>query len=87
MDLPSEFTDMSPPYSEVFNITNAVIAASGAVSAYDKAIALQDFLLNGNASTEYLRNYDGSALPFGEDLSYHLIVAAKEGRCTEFSTA
>ena len=87
LDLPVEFTDSSHPYSEVRNITFAVINEAGAVSAYDKAVALQEFLLNGNGTTEYLRNHDGSALPFGEDLTFHLIVAAKEGRCTEFSTA
>jgi len=87
MDLPPEFTDPTHPFSEVLNITNDVIAAAGAVSAYDKVVALQDFLVNGNATFEYLRNHDGSALPMEEDLTFHLIVAAKEGRCTEFSTA
>ena len=87
LDLPSEFTDSSHPYSEVRNITFAVINEAGAVSAYDKAIALQDFFLNGNATTEYLRNYDGSQLPLGEDITAHLVVAAKEGLCTEFSSA
>ena len=60
MDLPSEFTDSTHPFSEVRNITDAVISDAGAVSAYDKAVAIQDFLLNGNSTTEYLRNYDGS---------------------------
>ncbi|MBK39566.1 MAG: hypothetical protein CMB50_05015 [Euryarchaeota archaeon] len=87
MDLPSEFTDPTHPFSEVRNITDAVISDAGAISAYDKAVAIQDFLLNGNSTTEYLRNYDGSGLPIGEDLTFHLVVAAKEGRCTEFSTA
>ena len=87
LDLPSEFTDSSHHYSEIRNITFAVINDAGAVSAYDKAIALQDFLLNGNGTTQFLRNYDGSALPLGEDQTFHLIAAAKEGRCTEFSTA
>ena len=86
LDVPSEFNDPSHPYSEVFNITNAIINDAGAVSAYDKAVAIQEFLLNGNGTTEYLRNYDGSGLPI-EDLTFHLVVAAKEGRCTEFSTA
>ena len=84
LDVPSEFNDPSHPYSEVFNITNAIINDAGAVSAYDKAVAIQEFLLNGNGTTEYLRNYDGSGLPIGEDLTFHLVVAAKEGRCTEF---
>ena len=87
LDVQAEFLDSSHPYSEVRNITFAVINDAGALSAYDKALALQDFLINGNGSTEYLLNHDGSALPLGEDLTYHLIVAAKEGRCTEFSTA
>ena len=86
-DLPAEFFDSSHPYSEVRNITFAVLNDAGATSAYDQAAAIQDFLINGNGTTEYLLNHDGSALPLGEDLSYHLIVAAKEGRCTEFSTA
>ncbi|MEE2758943.1 MAG: transglutaminase domain-containing protein [Candidatus Thermoplasmatota archaeon] len=87
MDLPSEFTDPTHPFSEVLNITDDVIAAAGAVSAYDKAVALQQFLLNGNATIEYLRNYDGSQVAEGEDLTYHLVVGAREGRCTEFATA
>ncbi|MEE3310396.1 MAG: transglutaminase domain-containing protein, partial [Candidatus Thermoplasmatota archaeon] len=87
MEVPPEFYDNAHHYSEVRNITFAVLNDAGAVSAYDKALALQDFLLNGNATTEYLRNHDGSALPFEEDLTFHLIVAAKEGRCTEFATA
>ncbi|MCS5534332.1 MAG: transglutaminase-like domain-containing protein, partial [Candidatus Poseidoniales archaeon] len=87
LDLPAEFTDLSHPYSEVLNITLDVINNAGALSAYDKAIAIQDFLLNGNGSIEYLRNHDGSGLPMQEDLSYWLIVTVKEGRCTEFATA
>jgi len=87
MDLPPIFSDPAHHYSEVLNITNDVINNAGAVSAYDKVVALQDFLLNGNATHEYLRNHDGSSLPMGEDLTYHLIVAAKEGRCTEYATA
>ena len=87
LDLPNEFTDSSHPFSEIRNITFAVINEAGALSAYDKAVALQNFLLDGNATTEFKRNHDGSALPLGEDLTFHLIAATKEGRCSEFSTA
>jgi hypothetical protein len=90
LDVPAEFTDLTHPYSEVLNITLDVLsqaACAPTCSAYDKAIALQDFLVNGNATIEYLRNHDGSSLPMEEDLTNHLIVARKEGSCTEFSTA
>ncbi|MEC7703977.1 MAG: transglutaminase domain-containing protein, partial [Candidatus Thermoplasmatota archaeon] len=89
LELPPEFTDSSHPFSEVRNITFAVMNEAGAVSAYDRALAIQEYLLNGNgsANSTYLRNYDGSGLPMGEDLTYHLVVAAREGRCNEFSTA
>ncbi|MDP6899727.1 MAG: transglutaminase domain-containing protein [Candidatus Thalassarchaeaceae archaeon] len=87
LDVPSTFTDSAHPHSEVRNITFAVINEAGAVSAWDKAVALQEYLRNGNATTDFLLNHDGSALPLEEDLTNHLIVAAKEGRCTEFATA
>jgi hypothetical protein len=90
LDVPAEFLDPNHHYSEVLNITLDVIsqaACAPTCSAYDKAIALQDFLVNGNATIEYLRNHDGSGLPLGEDLTAHLVVATKEGRCTEFATA
>ncbi|MEE3082555.1 MAG: transglutaminase domain-containing protein [Candidatus Thermoplasmatota archaeon] len=92
LEVEPEFLDSTHFFSEVRNITFAVIneaACAPTCSAWDKAVALQDYLRNGNgsASSTYLLNHDGSALPFGEDSTSHLILAAKEGRCSEFNTA
>jgi hypothetical protein len=37
-----------------------VINESGAFSAWDKILAIQDYLINGNATTKFTLNYDGS---------------------------
>jgi len=84
MEYPVEFTDPIHPYSQVGDITNTVI--SGAVSAWDKAVAIQDFLQNGNSTTTFLLNFDGSALPMAEDVTNHVLTAAFEGSCSEFAS-
>lgn len=84
--MPAIFFDTSHPMSQSLNITNAVVTEAGATSAWDQVLAVQDFLQNGNATTTFLRNYDGSALPMGEDMVNHMLTAAFEGTCSEFST-
>ena len=84
--LPSYFTDLSDSRSVVFNITNAVINDASAVNAYDQALALQTFLKDGNASTEFKLNFDGSGLVDGEDLAQFMLEVANEGTCAEFAT-
>jgi len=85
--LDSKFTDSSAPESEVRNITFSVITSSGANDAYSIASALEDFLTNGNSSTTFLRNYDGSGTPSLVDTTLNLLTFAQEGTCREFNTA
>ena len=40
------------------SITQAVLAESGAFSAWEKVEAIQDFLINGNNTTTFIRNND-----------------------------
>ncbi len=84
--LPSTFTDQTHPHSYLLNVTTAVLSEAGATNAYDSALALQTFLTEGNASTEFKRNYNGSGIPSSEDLSVTLVQAAQEGTCSEFTT-
>ena len=84
---PPQMSNLSNPLSSLFNVTNAVITEAGATNAYDSALALQTFLTDGNATTEFKRNYNGSGIPSSEDLSVVLIEAAKQGTCNEFNTA
>ena len=85
--LDSKFKNSAAPESAVFNITNAVITASGANDAYSIAVALEDYLTNGNSTTTFLRNYDGSGTPSIVDTTLNLITFTKEGSCREFNTA
>ena len=84
--LPAEFTNQSFAESMVMNISNGVVTDAGALDAYSKASALADFLVNGNATTEFKRNYNSSNLPGDADLTMHMLNVAKEGTCAEFAT-
>ena len=84
--LPSAFTDSTNALSYLFNVTNAVVSEAGATNAYDSAVAIQEFLVNGNATTEFKRNYNGSGILTTEDLSVGLVQSSLEGTCSEFST-
>ena len=84
--LPSYYSDLNDPRSIVFNITNAVINEATAVNAYDQAFALQTFLQNGNATTEFKLNFDGSGLANDGDLAQFMLEDANEGTCAEFAT-
>ena len=86
LDLPSYFTNMTTPESEVFNITNAVISDASATTPWEKANALSDFLINGNATTEFKINFNGSQVPDGADIAQHMLVITNEGTCSEFTT-
>ena len=85
-ELPAYYTDLTDPRSIVFNITNGVVNDASAVNAYDRALALQTFLRDGNASTEFKLNFDGSGLVDGEDLAQFMLEVANEGTCAEFAT-
>jgi len=80
------FTNPSDPMSIVNNITNAVISQSGATDAYSSALALEDFIINGNATTEFKRNYDTSGTVSPVDVAQNILEATKEGSCREFNT-
>ncbi|MDA8701342.1 transglutaminase domain-containing protein [Euryarchaeota archaeon] len=85
--LPSSFTDPTNVSSYLLNVTTAIVSESGATNAYDSALAIQDFLANGNATTDFKRNYNGSRIPTTEDLSTSLVESVFEGTCSEFNTA
>ena len=86
--------DLPPSYlnreSEVPNaITQAVISESGAFSAWEKVEAIQDFLINGNNTTTFLRNSDPAILTPAEDQSdivRHILNNTFEGTCDQFAT-
>jgi len=85
--LPDSFNDRLDPDSYLLNVTSAVLSQSGATNAYDSAVALQEFLSNGNSTTEFKRNYAGSAIENTLDLSIGLVRDVGEGTCSEFNTA
>ena len=82
-----QFTDSSSAFSYVNNVTAAVIAEAGATDAYNTALALEDFLTNGNATTEFKRNFNGSGTMSPMDVTLNVVEAVKEGSCREFNTA
>ena len=81
------FTNATSEYSYVQNITAAVISEAGANDAYSTALAIEDFIINGNATTEFKRNYNGSGTVSPVDVTLNVLEALKEGSCREFNTA
>ena len=81
-----ELKNLSSPVSFAFNVTNGVISDAGAVSAWEKVVAIQDFLINGNGSTTFVLNSNGSNPAGAPDLANHLLMDAKQGSCSEFTT-
>ena len=55
-DLPQDFLDNG---DFVINLTQDILDQSGAISAWDKIKAIQDFLVNGNETISFLRNHYG----------------------------
>ena len=88
LDLPTTFLEEHSHY--IKNVTNAVINEAGALSSWDKVNAIQDFLINGNDTTKFLRNYDGSArldgLGIDSDISHWILNSSLEGSCDEFTS-
>lgn len=87
-DLPNVYLSSAGQF--VNNITQQVINSSGAVSAWDKIIAIQDFIINGNETFTFLRNHDGSSRPNDlgseSDLSHWILNSSLEGSCDEFTS-
>ena len=87
-DLPDDFLGKSSYFVE--EVTQTVINESGAFSAWDKVLAIQDYLINGNASTNFTLNYDGSGRVDGldedSDIAHWILNGSQEGSCDEFTT-
>jgi len=87
-DLPAAYLEQDSAY--VNNLTQAVLNQSGALSAWEKVSAIQDFLTNGNETITFLRNHDGSKRTDGlgtdSDISHWLLNSSHEGSCDEFAT-
>ena len=87
LDLPQDFLDNS---EFVTNLTQSVLDQSGAVSAWDKVSAIQNFLINGNETITFLRNHDGSGRADGlwneSDVTHWILNTSHEGSCDEFTT-
>ena len=85
--LDPQFTNSSSEFSYVRNITFGVINDAGATDAYSTALALEDFIINGNSTTEFKRNFNGSGTSSPVDVTLNVLEALKEGSCREFNTA
>ena len=84
--LDAKFTNSSDPHSLVNNITDAVVTEAGATDAYNTALAIETFLTDGNGTTEFKRNHNGSGTPNILDLPLNLLEFTNEGSCREFNT-
>jgi hypothetical protein len=80
------FTNMSDIHSYVLNVTNAVVTESGATDAYSVAAALEEFLINGNGTTEFRLNFNGSGTPTILDTTLNILESRKEASCREYNT-
>ncbi len=86
-DLPANFFRDG---SYVEAVTQTVINESGAFSAWDKVLAIQDYLINGNATTKFLLNHDGSGrvddVDMDSDIAHWILNTTLEGNCDEFTS-
>ena len=86
-DLPQEFLNES---GFVANITQDILDQSGAISAWDKVTAIQDFIVNGNDTFSFLRNHYGSGreggLGIDSDVTHWILNSSREGDCDEFTS-
>lgn len=87
-DLPAGFLLRDSSYVE--QVTNTVINESGALTAWDKVLAIQDYLVNGNDTTEFILNNDGSGRMDGlnedSDIAHWIVNSTKQGSCDEFTS-
>ena len=67
-------------------MTNEVVSNAGATDAYSTADAIATFLREGNATFDFKRNYNGSGLAPGAEITYDILNRAREGTCSEFTT-
>ena len=74
--------------TNISSITWSVVNESGWTSVWDQVEAIQNFLINGNNTTTFLRNHDGSNLNRNDstDTTIWILEEAFEGDCDEFAT-
>jgi len=83
-DYKSEFDDLSNPLSLVSNITSEVISAE--TDSYSTALALSEFLKEGNASIDFKRFHDAPNINTGDDIA-KFILENNYGRCNDYNAA
>ena len=86
-----DIPEHSSSRSYVNLVTNTVINESGAFDAWDKVIAIQNYLINGNTTTNFILNHDGSGRAdtisqFDSDLAHWILNTTHEGSCDEFAS-
>ena len=86
LELIPEFTDLTNPLSVVLNTTNEVVSSSGATDAYSSALAISDFLKEGNDTFDFKRYHDTISLTPGDDVA-EFILNNQFGRCNDFNAA
>ena len=88
MDLPASYLDRQSAVT--VSVTQTVLNDSGAFSAWEKVVAIQNFLINGNNTTAFTRNYDGVQPnlwhDYESDLTYYILNNTQEGSCDQFAT-
>ena len=79
--------------NRTMEISNQVVAASGAFSAWDKIESISDFLTNGNSTVQFNWSSSGSGFnqasqgPDGpRDISRWILEDSRLGSCDEYST-
>ncbi len=82
----SELNNSASPTSFTRNVTNGVITDTGASNAYSIAAAIADFLMNGNASTTFILDGNGSNPGGAPDLANHILATNQYATCSEYST-
>ena len=82
----SELNNSASSSSFARNVTNGVIAEAGATNAYSIAAAIADFLMNGNSSTNFILDGNGSKPGGAPDLANHILLTNQSASCSEYST-
>lgn len=88
-DVPTELTDGTLRESAVRNITLGVITDSGAVTEWDKVLAIRDYLSEQDTNItdpDFKVNFDGSGVPIVEDVTRFILEDSREGSCSEYVT-
>ncbi|MAT48297.1 MAG: hypothetical protein CMA27_00525 [Euryarchaeota archaeon] len=86
LNLPSYFSDGVSNESIVDTITQEVIADSGETSGFGMALALANYLRQGNETLFYQINFNGSGVDPSDDIVWHILNNSKEGTCSDFVT-